>query len=330
MVKFFSLRGVYYGAEVDMNSRKILQLIIFIITAVGGVRFYLYIEALKAGDMTVTKTGIPEGFLPISALMAFKRFVMTGIYDHIHPAGLTLFIFILAVSLIFKKSFCSHVCPVGFISESISSLGRGLRINKWLFHPLTVVKYGILGFFGYLIIIQMPVRAIDSFLRAPYNMVADAKMMHFFTAPSRNTLIVLFAVLVLTFVSKNIWCRLLCPYGALLGLISFLSPFKVKRNPSACIDCRKCTKACPNDIQVHAKKRVDTPECFGCFECVRERHCEECLTVTGGLRYKYAPVIIGVLLAVTVAGAMAGGYWESSVTNQEYARYLNMLKSLGH
>lgn len=214
----------------EMNRRQILQLIIFIVVISAGVRFYMYVSALENGMPAGVKPGAVEGFLPISALMSFKRLILTGVYDTIHPAGLTLFIFILGVSIIFKKSFCSHICPVGFISELMSGLGKKVRIHKFIFHPLTVIKYGVLGFFAYIILYSLPVSSIESFIHAPYNIVADAKMLKFFLAPSKTTIIVLAVILFLTLVFKNIWCRVMCPYGALLGLISVVSPFKVKRD----------------------------------------------------------------------------------------------------
>ena len=312
------------------RKRYFIQFVFFVITIVGGIRFYIWTENVLRGRLSDIKPGMVEGFLPISALMSLKKLVLTGAYDFIHPAGLTLFIFILAVSIVFKKSFCSHICPVGFVSENLSMLGKGIRVHKYIFHPLTVIKYGTLGFFAYIILWSLPVAAIDGFQNAPYNIVADAKMLHFFTSPSRTTIIVLAVLLVLTLISKNIWCRLMCPYGALLGLLSVLSPFKVKRDASACVGCRKCTSVCPNDIQVHSKGRIDSPECFGCFDCVSNRHNNECLKVTGGMNHRLVPFIVTILLAVTVAGAMYAGYWKSDISNFDYRRYLEISDKLSH
>jgi polyferredoxin len=290
----------------------------------------MYISALKAGDMTVSKPGLVEGFLPISALMSLKRLVLSGQYDFIHPAGLTLFIFAILISVLFKKSFCSHICPVGLVSETLSDLGKKLRIHKWIFHPLTIVKYGILGFFGYMILVQMSVRSIEMFLRAPYNMVADAKMMNFFVAPSKTTIIVLAVILVLTLIAKNVWCRLLCPYGALLGLLSVASPFKVKRNEHSCINCGKCERVCPNAIEVYKKNTVHTPECMGCFECVNNRTVDDCLEVTGKLQPKQISLAVAGILVLTITAAMAFGYWESNVTNEQYKHFLSIINKLSH
>ncbi len=121
------------------------------------------------------------------------------------------------------------------------------------------------------------------------------------------------------------------PYGALLGLLSVLSPFKVKRNASHCIDCRRCTEVCPNDILVHTKTRIDSPECFGCFDCVANRHSDKCLNTTNRFNHKLIPYIIAILMTATVVGgAMSAGYWKSSVTNQEYRRYLMIMDKLSH
>lgn len=78
-------------------------------------------------------------------------------------------------------------------------------------------------------------------------------------------------IIILAFLSvviKNFWCRYLCPYGALLGAVSWLSPFKVTRNVETRIDCELCTKACPSAIKVHKAKRVWSDECMSCYQCI--------------------------------------------------------------
>jgi len=39
---------------------------------------------------------------------------------------------------------------------------------------------------------------------------------------------------VLSILLRNFWCRYLCPYGALLGVLSFFSILKVHRNAESC------------------------------------------------------------------------------------------------
>jgi len=313
-----------------MSLRKYVQLFFFIITIAGGIRFYMYLQSLRAGDMSAVKPGLVEGFLPISALMSLKQFVLTGVYDMVHPAGLTILISAIVLSVVFKKSFCSHICPVGFVSESLSELSMRIRLNRWLFYILASLKYALLGFFVYIIIINMSTASIASFVKAPYNIVADAKMLDFFLHPSKTTLIVLASLLVFTLLVRNIWCRVLCPYGAMLGLFSVLSPFRVRRDKESCIGCYACSHACPNDILVHKKSTIYSPECMGCLECVRNKTQKNCLTVTHMPFYKYMPLIILSAMLLVFASAYFSGYWNSEVPNQTYLRFLKVLNTLSH
>jgi polyferredoxin len=65
-------------------------------------------------------------------------------------------------------------------------------------------------------------------------------MLLFFTEISRTAAITLIVLAALSVVIRNFWCRYLCPYGALLGLVSWASPQRVVRDGS-CTDCKACT-----------------------------------------------------------------------------------------
>jgi polyferredoxin len=95
------------------------------------------------------------------------------------------------------------------------------------------------------------------------------KLYYFFAAITPFAFSVIAILIVLSVIVKNFWCRYLCPYGALLGLGSLLSPMKIKRDAQTCIDCELCTKACPASIKVHTLHTVWSDECTSCLECVQ-------------------------------------------------------------
>ena len=55
------------------------------------------------------------------------------------------------------------------------------------------------------------------------------------------------AFIVLSIFSGRPFCRFICPYGALLGLVSRFSIWKVKITKHPCINCELCHNACPVD-----------------------------------------------------------------------------------
>jgi polyferredoxin len=294
-----------------------------------GIEFYLFVRWGMLGNSVSAVSRPPgvEGFLPISALISLKYWLQTGVINNIHPSGLFIFVAILFISLLMKKAFCSWMCPIGTLSESLRMLGerlfgRNLRFPPWLDYPLRSLKYIILGFFAY-VIGTMDVGSLQAFIESPYNRMADVKMYLFFANISSTALRTVLVLIFLSVVVKNFWCRYLCPYGGLLGLLSFLSPLKVTRQASTCIDCELCTRSCPSGIKVHAAKRVWSDECTACHKCVVACPVKDTLDVKVPLHagplpsWTFGTLVAGVFIAI-VGLAMITGKWQNSISSDEY------------
>lgn len=263
-----------------------------------------------------------EAFLPIGALTSLKRLFLTGDFDVVHPAALVIFMAVLLAALLFRKGVCGWVCPVGFLSNLCEKMGRRLGLAfclpKWLTRPLSGVKYLLLGFFVYVILIAMNQEAIEAFITSPYNLLVDIKMLQFFLHPSSLTLVVLTALLLFSIVVRNPWCRFFCPYGALLGILAWAGPTQVKRDEAACIQCKRCSRICPSCISVHDKAEIRTPECQGCMECVGVCPVKGCLGTNVAARHVPAWVVAASVLAVIWAfwgWAELTGHWHSTVSD---------------
>jgi polyferredoxin len=268
-----------------------------------------------------------EGFLPISALVSVRHWLATGTINSVHPAALFILLAIVLISLTVKKAFCSFLCPVGTLSEYLWRLGRlvyrrNLRVPRFLDYPLRSLKYLLLLFFVWSIA-KMDGPTLDAFVYSPYNKVADIKMYLFFAELSGLALKVLIVLAVLSLFIKNVWCRFLCPYGALLGMVGWLSPLKVTRTTSTCIDCQLCTRACPSDIRVHTAGRVWSDECTNCLECVAVCPVKDTLEVRARGKAvsarTVAALVVGIFLGVTGL-AMASGHWQNTISREEYLR----------
>jgi NAD-dependent dihydropyrimidine dehydrogenase PreA subunit len=303
-----------------------------------GWEFVRWVHGLEAGRVVGERPPGVEGFLPIAALLSLRHLVTTGEVHPVHPAGLVILALVLGLGLLAKKAFCSWVCPIGTLSESLAGLSerlfrRKLRLPRLLDLPLRSLKYLLLAFFVYAVFLQMDARAVLDFLDSPYNRVADVKMMHFFEGLSSFGLGVIAGLVVLSVVVPYFWCRYLCPYGALLGALSLLSPLKVTRHAPSCIDCDLCTKACPSHLPVAKLARVSSDECFGCLSCVAACPVTRALRVETPAPWRlavrpaaFAAVVVG-LFAGGVLLARSTGHWRNAITNAEYAQRIRTIDS---
>ncbi|MBI5846854.1 MAG: 4Fe-4S binding protein [Nitrospirae bacterium] len=321
-------------------------IILFLLYA--GYRFFVFtdhflaMEALPAGGAEeVLKNRFPavEGFLPIGALMGLKLWIMEGVFDRIHPAGLVIFASAIAMALVLKKGFCGWICPVGALSDSVWRLGkkifgRNFSVPRYADYVLRSVKYLLMAFFIYVIISKMPAPAILHFLENDYYKIADVKMLFFFTEMTRTTTISLSLLFVFSLFYRNFWCRYLCPYGALLGLLSILSPLKIRRDEEACIHCRKCTENCPSLLPVETLKQVRSPECTGCLTCVSHCPAKGALDIALPRRNAWHPLLFVCLIIALFFGSITiaklTGRWESSVSYQDYRRIIPQTGHLDH
>lgn len=327
--------------EFFKQPRHLFQLVVLLLTLGIGLQFYVYFrQALGMGVITVQRPPGVEGFLPIGALMGWKYFFSTGKWDSVHPAAMVIFGWAILLSFAFRKGFCGWFCPVGTISEWCWRMGRfllgkNLKFPAWVDRTLRLLKYFLLGFFLW-IILRMSVDQISAFMNSPYYKLSDVKMLYFFTKMSALTAGVLLGIFLLSLMFKNFWCRFLCPYGALLGLFSMVSPSRIQRCEKSCINCGRCDRACPSHLPVSKKQVIHSPECIGCMACVDTCPEKEALTMSsigmnrGCWSQNGTAVFMAVFFVLTVYLASVAGLWRGTVSDHEFRMRLQSIDAPEH
>jgi polyferredoxin len=320
--------------------RAAVQWGVLALTLWGGWDLYRFALQLEAGRApALAKPLSPEGFLPIGSLMSFKLWVSTGEIDGVHPAGLVFFSAALLLSLALKKSFCGWVCPVGTLSELLGDAGRRaagrlLRLPRGVDVPLRALKYALLGFFLWVIVVRMPAPQIREWLLTDYWKTADLRLLAFFRHPSALAGGVICALVALSLATRNFWCRFLCPYGALLGLVSLGALVKVQRDDRHCTHCHRCTAGCPALLPVEQLTRVRSAECIGCLTCVSRCPAPGALEAAAPARRTLAPALCAALVVAlfvgTIAAARITGHWNAGVGAAEYLRIAAAPAAAGH
>jgi len=313
-----------------------------------GGQFYLWVRHFETVGQSAFVSRPPgvEGWLPIAGMMNLKYFLLTGHVPALHPAAMFLLVTFLAIAFLFRKAFCSWLCPVGTISEYLWRIGKKLfrgnvRLPRWIDIPLRGLKYLLLGFFVWAVS-SMSATAVAAFMRSPYGIVADVKMLNFFRFIGQTGLIVLGVLAVASLLVQNFWCRYLCPYGALLGITSLFSPLRIRRNVETCIDCAKCSKACPSALPVDKLITIKSAECTGCLECVAVCPAEGALQMglpqmmpsrslqSGRVpTWAFAAGVAAVFFGL-IGFAKVEGYWNSDIPRAVYQQLVPHANEASH
>lgn len=322
------------GSRFMQPLRIAIQWIYLFFTLWLGIRFWQFVVHFRSGGMTpaVPRPDGVEAFLPIAALLGIRDWFQTGSINAVHPASVVILLTAIALSFLLRRSFCSWICPIGTLEELLWKRGfilfkRNIHLPKWLDIIMRSPKYLLLAFFTYFIFWAMSPDQVSSFIASDYNKIADVRLLDFFLQLSGWPLLFIIVTLILSLPLRNPFCRFLCPYGALLGLVSLLSPVKVTRDRELCVSCGVCSQFCPAYIPVMQKKRVNSPECVGCWRCISHCRAEGALSMKliGG-KIAIAGIVFAVLVVlVFVGGTFTGkltGHWKTAVTAAEYGRLL--------
>lgn len=314
--------------ESSQRLRRAFQFAFLALNVWIGLEFYWFVRFYETGGRTLRASRPPgvEGWLPIASLMNWKVFLATGDLPRLHPAGMFLLLAFLAMSWMFRKSFCSWLCPVGTLSEYLwrvgkQTFGRNFRLPRRLDLALRSIKYILLGLFLYAVG-SMSVSAIRAFLEGPYGLVDDVKMLNFFRFMGLAGAVVMAVLVVASVFVQNFWCRYFCPYGALMGLVSMLSPLRIRRDTGLCIDCAKCAKACPSALPVDRLITIRSAECLGCIECVASCPAAGALQMSGRRLRRVPAWAIAATIAVLFLGftgyARWTGHWRTDLPTRIY------------
>jgi polyferredoxin len=167
--------------------------------------------------------------------------------------------FVLASTVLWGRLYCGRICAFGALTQLMDAVvPRRLRVEVpvRLEQRANWIKYGLL-----VAVLAYFVATRDV---SVYRYVEPFWMFGLFgTTPMWIGLAVL---LVATVFVRNLYCRFLCPVGALLGVISKLTVFKIKRW-SECNTCKICEKTCEWGA-IRGPKIIES-ECVRCDDCER-------------------------------------------------------------
>lgn len=229
----------------------------------------------------------------LTLVMVYLGFMKAGFLSVAHITGvlvqgpgfllnnlplLMIVVFTVVTTLIWGRLFCSSLCPFGAVQDFISRFTPKrwlLKVpQKW--HDLGIyTKYAFLAFIIGAALIANNVAVFQYF--EPFGTL-------FFLSGSAVLFAILGAILLACVAVPRFYCRYVCPLGAALGVVSFISPRRIKRVPQ-CQVCTVCEHACPTGAI--RREKIDFKECVRCDVCERKL-----INKAGSCRHDMAKIIV--------------------------------------
>lgn len=266
--------------------------------------------------------------LPVSLLLRIDPLVMTVVCGAMRM-GITITFLgavTLVISMLLGRVFCGWVCPLGAIFDFYGWFLRRMhvpfegpspkffRAKYYLLAALLVFAiFGgvspLMGLDPLVLITRVAAAVLNPFLREDDSLLwaagTGARSHAYFI--DFLTLFLFLAIMGATTKVSRIWCRVACPLGAYLGMVSRHSA--LRRVTSGCVHCNICSNHCPTGaINFENAEIYNESECIKCFLC-----SQECPVDANFFTFKnplptreegvYGPVDLGKRQFIAVAGA---------------------------
>ena len=167
--------------------------------------------------------------------------------------------FTVVSTILWGRLYCGRICAYGALTQTLDAILPAkwrVEVPRSIEKRAAMIKFGVLaGVIVYYMVTH------DLLI---YQYTEPFWMFGMFGTPMMWT--VLAVLLTATLFVRNLYCRFLCPVGATLGLMSYLTVFRIKRW-SECNTCRICEKACQWGAIEGPK--ILMAECVRCDDCER-------------------------------------------------------------
>jgi len=183
---------------------------------------------------------------------------------------------LLLYSIMFGRMICGWICPFGFIQDLLHKIKTPkLKKNRFT-RILSGFKYVILIFFVFIVPIAYALRnlplpefckyicpagTLEGGVGLLSNRVNDSYFSMLGPLFTWKFALMISIILACIFIYR-MFCRFICPLGALYSLFNRYSLFGIKVDNSKCVNCSRCVHHCKMDI-----KKVGDRECISCGEC---------------------------------------------------------------
>ena len=236
---FFILNFLYIGTAIMVGLFFMAK----------GNKYARNIIMLAVGTYLLVYVGIlgHENLL----MSGFWYYLFLGVFE---AAVIHYLIAKIAGPLIFGRGWCGYACWTAMILDLLPYKTSTIPRKSWGYVRYVLFLI-ILCFVGSLFLLK----------------VSNLDLIMFYLFIGGNILYYIVGIMLAFHLKDNrAFCKYICPITVFLKISSYFSLLRVKVDVDKCVDCGKCIKSCPMDVDMldGSRKRENGTECILCLNCI--------------------------------------------------------------
>ncbi len=206
-------------------------------------------------------------------------------------------IFLIALTLIFGRIYCSVICPLGVFQDIAAWLGKQRKklpysyspAIHWLRYSMLILYIGaFIAGIGIFVALFEPYSAYGRIVNNMFqplwqwgnNLLAHwaerADSYAFYSVdvwmkslPTLGIAVVTFvALFILAWKNGRTYCNTICPVGTILGFLSRFAFLRVSIDTEKCNSCGVCARSCKASCINNKSHQIDHSRCVACMDCL--------------------------------------------------------------
>lgn len=157
--------------------------------------------------------------------------------------------------IIFGRGWCGYACWTGMILDLLP-----YKVPKEKRKKLGFIRY-ITFSLSFIFVAILFIFKFDNLSNIMFWAFIIGNVIYYITGIS----------LAFIFKDNRAFCKYICPITIFLKPASYFALIRVKRDKDKCINCKKCIKSCPMNVDMldNSRKRKNATKCILCNNCVR-------------------------------------------------------------